>query len=143
MRSNALPKQKSGFTLIELMIVVIIIGVLAGLAIPRFIKTAEKVRGEKAVSSLSLILTGESMYMLDYNEFANDLDLLARYIFIGEFASDPNWTYGDPDITDDPADPGPDFTAIATRSGGVYSGGTITIDEDGNISTGGDWPFTY
>ena len=137
-------KQKSGFTLLELMIVVIIIGVLAGIAIPRFIKTAEKVRGEKAVSSLRLIrLAGESMYMLDYNEFTNDLDLLAPYIFIGELASDPNWTYGDPDITDDPDDLGPDFTATAARSGGVYSGGTITIDEDENITTGGNWPFTY
>jgi len=124
------------------MIVIVIIGVLAALAIPRFIKTAERVKGDEAVTKLRLIFTGEGMFRVDNNSYTGDLDDLTPD-YIVDPRGGPYWTYGDPDTTDDPLDPGPDFTATATRSGGVYSGGTITIDEDENITTDDPWPFTY
>lgn len=48
-------KNKSGFTLLEIIIVVIIIGVLASLALPRFFKTVEFTRSAEALNSLSSI----------------------------------------------------------------------------------------
>lgn len=47
--------NKSGFTLLEIIIVIIIVGVLASLALPRFFSTVEFSKSTEALSSLSSI----------------------------------------------------------------------------------------
>lgn len=47
--------QKSGFTLLEIIIVIIIVGVLASLALPRFFSTVEFSRSTEALTSLSSV----------------------------------------------------------------------------------------
>ena len=48
-------KNKSGFTLLEVIIVIIIVGVLASLALPRFFSTVEYSRGTEAMSALATV----------------------------------------------------------------------------------------
>ena len=55
-------KNKSGFTLLEIIIVVIIIGVLASLALPRFFSTVEFSRAQEALSGLSTVRGGLERY---------------------------------------------------------------------------------
>ncbi len=50
-----LDKNKSGFTLLEIIIVIIIIGILASLAMPKFFKTVEYSRATEALGSLGAI----------------------------------------------------------------------------------------
>ena len=50
-----LDKNKSGFTLLEIIIVIIIVGVLASLAMPKFFKTVEYSRSTEALGSLGAI----------------------------------------------------------------------------------------
>jgi prepilin-type N-terminal cleavage/methylation domain-containing protein len=51
-RKMNLKNNKSGFTLLEIIIVIIIVGVLASLALPRFFKTVEFSRSTEAINSL-------------------------------------------------------------------------------------------
>ncbi len=48
-------KKKSGFTLLEIIIVIIIVGVLASLALPRFFRTIEFSRTTEAFSGIQAL----------------------------------------------------------------------------------------
>ncbi len=47
--------NKSGFTLLEIIIVIIIVGVLASLALPRFFATVEYSRSTEALAAISAV----------------------------------------------------------------------------------------
>jgi type IV pilus assembly protein PilA len=55
-------RSQKGFTLIELMIVVVIIGILAALAIPRFMRATTKSKQSEAKSILKQIYVMERSY---------------------------------------------------------------------------------
>jgi len=58
-----------GFTLAELLIVIVILGILGGIALPRFYPQAEKAHAAEAVSMLSAIRQGELAYHLESGEY--------------------------------------------------------------------------
>lgn len=50
-----LKNNKSGFTLLEIIIVIIIVGVLSSLALPRFFKTVEFSKSSEALNNLGVV----------------------------------------------------------------------------------------
>jgi prepilin-type N-terminal cleavage/methylation domain-containing protein len=62
-------RNSKGFTLIELMIVVVIIGILAALAIPRFMRSTTKSKQSEAKQLLKQIYTMERAYRQEYNVY--------------------------------------------------------------------------
>ena len=60
-------KAQKGFTLIELMIVVAIIGILAAVAIPAFMKYIKKSKTSEARANVQKIYTGAREYYMDRN----------------------------------------------------------------------------
>ncbi len=65
-----------GFTLIEVMVVVIVIGILAALIAPRFLGRAEQAKAGVARSNIKQIESEINMFQLDYGRYPESLDEL-------------------------------------------------------------------
>lgn len=57
--------SRKGFTLVEIMIVVVIIGLLAAMAIPTFAVVRQQSRTKAVLNNLRQISSGANQYMLD------------------------------------------------------------------------------
>ena len=57
--------KKRGFTLLEVLIVVIIIGILAGIALPQYMSTLEKARSAEAMTNLGTLRSAMERHWLD------------------------------------------------------------------------------
>jgi len=66
-------RKDKGFTLIELMIVVAIIGILAAIAIPNFMNYQCKAKQSEAKSNLGNIRTTQEAYYAEHNSYAKVL----------------------------------------------------------------------
>jgi prepilin-type N-terminal cleavage/methylation domain-containing protein len=60
--------KKVGFTLIELLVVIAIIAILAAILFPVFAQAREKARQTSCLSNMKQIMTGQLMYVQDYDE---------------------------------------------------------------------------
>ena len=66
-------KRQDGFTLVELMVVVAIIGLLSAVAIPNFKKYQAKAKVSEAKLQLSAAYTAEQSFFSDFNMYSNCL----------------------------------------------------------------------
>jgi prepilin-type N-terminal cleavage/methylation domain-containing protein len=60
--------RKSGFTLVEIMIVVAIIGLLAAIAIPNFVRAREQAQLQSIVNNLRIIEGAKDQWALENKE---------------------------------------------------------------------------
>jgi type IV pilus assembly protein PilA len=64
-------KRRGGFTLIELMIVVAIIGILAAIAIPNFLKFQLKAKTSEGKTNLAAIRTAEESVFAEFGTYVS------------------------------------------------------------------------
>lgn len=73
-------KSKKGFTLIEIMIVVLIIAVLLAIAIPNFMKARDTSRAKACVANLRQIDTAKMQWAMDEKKVGTDVPTSANLI---------------------------------------------------------------
>ncbi len=112
-------KVQKGFTLIELMIVIAIIGILAAIAIPQFSAYRMRAFNAAAQSDVRNAATAEEAYFVDNQTYGSETDINATTSENVTLAASGNTTL---------------YTITATHSSGdktytlIGPGGTITSE---------------
>lgn len=124
-------KYGLGFTLVELMIVVAIVGILASIAIPSYVEYVKKGRRAAAQSHLMEIAQREQQYLLDARTYAASLTTLG--------ITTPTDVANYYTIQVNVADAPPSFAITATAQGTQTSDGNLTLDSTGAKTPTGKW----
>lgn len=89
-------KHKTGFTLVEIMVVVVIIGLLAALAVPAFVKTRENSQNSRFANDLRVYVTAIETFILENGGYPEDSNSgtipagLSPYIKSGQWNEGPS-----------------------------------------------------
>jgi len=120
---TAMKTKNSGFTLIEIMVVIVILGILAGLIVPRIMGRPEEARRTKAALTLRSLDSALKLYKLDNGVYPTTEQGLEALIDKPDTGTVPgNWREGGYlDSTRVPKDPwGNDYVYIQPGEHGDY-----------------------
>jgi type IV pilus assembly protein PilA len=70
-------KNDAGFTLVELLVVIVIIGILGAIAIPNFLNQDVKAKQAEAKQNVALFNKTQNSYRAEVSQFASSFNLLA------------------------------------------------------------------
>lgn len=135
-------KKQQGFTLIELMVVVVILAVLAAIAVPQFMDRPDEARVVKAKQDIGAISSALQLYKLDnYRYPTTDQGLEA---LVTQPTSEPTPKNWKPYLQQLPQDPwGRDYIFLSPGEHGDYDLYTLGADGEeggeGVDATIGNW----
>lgn len=113
-------RKSGGFTLIEIMVVIVILGVLAALVVPNVLGRTGEARMKAAVVDLRAIETALDMYRMDNFVYpSSDQGLQALVAKPSGFPEPKNWN--EPYLKKAPKDPwGNEYQYISPGANGPY-----------------------
>jgi general secretion pathway protein G len=88
-------RTKSGFTLVEILIVVIILGILAAIVIPQFTNASQDARESSLLSQLQTLRSQIELYKLQHRDALPDLVTNWNPLTTKTDATGAAWTAGD------------------------------------------------
>ncbi|MDY6913310.1 MAG: prepilin-type N-terminal cleavage/methylation domain-containing protein [Planctomycetota bacterium] len=120
-------EKRQGFTLVELAVVVVIVGVLAAFAVPRFLAAVERSKAAEAFNYLSSIQAAQERYHACQGTYADDLEKLDIKMAAPKYFATGTITAGNTiDLQNS-------WTITLTRAGASagYGEYTVTFNEEG------------
>ena len=127
--------RREGFSLVELAVVVIIIGVLAAFGVPRMLEAVERSKASEAFGYLSAVRSAQERYQAREGVYADNLSLLdlsqsdPKYFTVGDGDGEIDLTGG--------VEEGPNlenaWSLTLTRKAGAsgYGEYTVTFTQEG------------
>jgi len=144
MQSNNMQNRKhkqSGFTLLEIMVVIVILGVLASMVIPNLLGNKEKADQQKVVSDIVALENALDMYKLDNSRYPTTEQGLDALVSAPDVDPAPRDYREDGYIKRLPLDPwGNDYLLVSPGENGKTDIYSIGLDaEEGTDDDIGNW----
>lgn len=133
--------RQNGFSLIEVLLVMMVLGVVAGLALPNYMLSIEQSKSNEAKVNLYTIYSAQKQYLIDYGSYWNggaavaaatvnvNLNIAISPVYYNENGSGAVGVYV--------VASGNTFTAKLERVGAATK--TFTIDQAGAITESGSY----
>lgn len=132
---SAIRRRSKGFSLLELMVVVAVVGIIAGIAFPAYKDTVRRGYRTSAKDEMLRIAADEQQFLIANRSYATKATLVANgFVLDPAISGRYNW-----DVTVGAGGGPPTFLITFTAIGAQAPDGALTLDSQGNKTPADKW----